>query len=214
MLDTQKRKDMLRQMILVRAFEEKLEELYQRKAMFGSTHSYRGQEAIAVGVCSALESTDAIASYHRGTGHLIAKGADLYTLLCECMGRADGYSKGRGGKMHMGDMSFGFLGNTGTVGGTVPTATGAALAAKVRGSSEVVISFFGEIESWKQKCPIKRLSEKLIQEGRLTAQEFQKMNDVVYAELDEVAKRAEAAPLPKKEVDLTSIYASAEVADG
>jgi pyruvate dehydrogenase E1 component alpha subunit len=326
MLDTRKRKDMLRQMILVRAFEEKLEELYQRKAMFGSTHSYRGQEAIAVGVCSALESTDAIASYHRGTGHLIAKGADLYTLLCECMGRADGYSKGRGGKMHMGDMGFGFLGNTGTVGGTVPTATGAALAAKVRGSSEVVISFFGdgaanqgvvheamnlagvwklpviyvcennqyamtvsleksvaikhlsdraaaygfegktidgndvetvydaaqaaaakarrgdgatflecityrwdghfggdpgtgyrakeEIESWKQKCPIKRLSEKLIQEGRLTAQEFQKMNDVVYAELDEVAKRAEAAPLPKKEVDLTSIYASAEVADG
>ena len=326
MLDTRKRKDMLRQMILVRAFEEKLEELYQRKAMFGSTHSYRGQEAIAVGVCSALESTDAIASYHRGTGHLIAKGADLYTLLCECMGRADGYSKGRGGKMHMGDMSFGFLGNTGTVGGTVPTATGAALAAKVRGSSEVVISFFGdgaanqgvvheamnlagvwklpviyvcennqyamtvsleksvaikhlsdraaaygfegktidgndvetvydaaqaaaakarrgggatflecityrwdghfggdpgtgyrakeEIESWKQKCPIKRLSEKLVQEVLLTAQEFQKMNDVVYAELDEVAKRAEAAPLPKKEVDLTSIYASAEVADG
>jgi len=326
MLDTAKRKEMLRQMVLVRAFEEKLEELYQRKAMFGSTHSYRGQEAIAVGVCSALESTDAIASYHRGTGHLIAKGADLYTLLCECMGRADGYSKGRGGKMHMGDMSFGFLGNTGTVGGTVPTATGAALAAKVRGSSEVVISFFGdgaanqgvvheamnlagvwklpviyvcennqyamtvsleksvaikhlsdraaaygfegktidgndvetvydaaqaaaakarrgggatflecityrwdghfggdpgtgyrakeEIESWKQKCPIKRLSEKLIQEGLLTAQEFQKMNDVVYAELDEVAKRAEAAPLPKKEVDLTSIYASAEVADG
>ncbi len=326
MLDTQKRKDMLRQMLLVRAFEEKLEELYQRKAMFGSTHSYRGQEAIAVGVCSALESTDAIASYHRGTGHLIAKGADLYTLLCECMGRADGYSKGRGGKMHMGDMGFGFLGNTGTVGGTVPTATGAALAAKVRGSSEVVISFFGdgaanqgvvheamnlagvwklpiiyvcennqyamtvsveksvaikhlseraaaygfegktidgndvetvydaaqaatakarrgggatflecityrwdghfggdpgtgyrskeEIESWKQKCPIKRLSEKLIQEGQLTAQEFQKMNDVVYAELDEVAKRAEAAPLPKKEVDLTSIYASVEAADG
>jgi len=326
MLDNAKQLAMLRQMILLRAFEEKLEELYQRKAMFGSTHSYRGQEAIAVGVCSALESTDAIASYHRGTGHLIAKGADLYTLLCECMGRADGYSKGRGGKMHMGDMSFGFLGNTGTVGGTVPTATGAALAAKVRGSSEVVISFFGdgaanqgvvheamnlagvwklpviyvcennqyamtvsleksvaikhlsdraaaygfegktidgndvetvydaaqaaaakarrgggatflecityrwdghfggdpgtgyrakeEIESWKQKCPIKRLSEKLIQEGLLTAQEFQKMNDVVYAELDEVAKRAEAAPLPKKEVDLTSIYASAEVADG
>ena len=144
MLDTQKRKEMLRQMIMVRAFEEKLEELYQRKAMFGSTHSYRGQEAIAVGVCSALESTDAIASYHRGTGHLIAKGADLYTLLCECMGRADGYSKGRGGNMHMGDMGFCFLGNTGTVGGTVPTATGAALAAKVRGSSEVVISFFGD----------------------------------------------------------------------
>lgn len=138
------RKEMLRQMILLRAFEEKLEELYQRQAMFGSTHSYRGQEAIAVGVCAALQHTDLIASYHRGTGHLIAKGADLYTLLCECMGRADGYSKGRGGKMHMGDMGFGFLGNTGTVGATVPTATGAALAARVRGSKEVVVSFFGD----------------------------------------------------------------------
>ena len=144
MLDTTKRKAMLRQMILVRAFEEKLEELYQRKAMFGSTHSYRGQEAIAVGVCSALQKTDLIASYHRGTGHIIAKGADLYTLLCECMGREEGYSKGRGGKMHMGDMAFGFIGNTGTVGGTVPTATGAALSAKIRGSNEVVASFFGD----------------------------------------------------------------------
>jgi TPP-dependent pyruvate/acetoin dehydrogenase alpha subunit len=326
MLDAGKRKRMLRQMVLVRAFEEKLEELYQRKAMFGSTHSYRGQEAIAVGVCSALQSADLIASYHRGTGHLIAKGADLYLLLCECMGRADGYSKGRGGKMHMGDMGFGFLGNTGTVGGTVPTATGAALAAKVRGSKEVVVSFFGdgganqgvvheamnlagvwklpviyvcennqyamtvsfeksvaikqlsaraagygfegktidgndveavyeatatavakgrsgggatflecityrwdghfggdpgtgyrskeEIEAWKQKCPIKRLRDKLIQERELTEQEFDKISAAVYAELDEVAKRAESAPLPKKEVDLSSIYATTEAAHG
>jgi len=326
MLDAARRKEMLRQMILVRAFEEKLDELYQRKAMFGSTHSYRGQEAIAVGVCSALKPADLIASYHRGTGHLIAKGADLYLLLCECMGRADGYSQGRGGKMHMGDMGFGFLGNTGTVGGTVPTATGAALAAKVRGSDEVVVSFFGdgaanqgvvhesmnlagvwklpviyvcennqyamtvsleksvairrlseraaaygfegktidgndveavyeaaraaaekgrkgggatllecityrwdghfggdpgtgyrskeEIEAWKQKCPIKRLKERLIQEGDLTEPEFDKMSAAVYAELDEVAKRAEAAPLPKKEVDLSSIYATTEAAHG
>jgi pyruvate dehydrogenase E1 component alpha subunit len=326
MLDTVQRKEMLRQMILVRAFEEKLDELYQRKAMFGSTHSYRGQEAIAVGVCSALQPMDLIASYHRGTGHLIAKGADLYLLLCECMGRADGYSKGRGGKMHMGDMGFGFLGNTGTVGGTVPTATGAALAAKIRGSQEVVASFFGdgaanqgvvheamnlagvwklpviyvcennqyamtvsfeksvaikqlsaraagygfegktidgndveavyeatvaaaakgrsgggatflecityrwdghfggdpgtgyrskdEIEAWKQKCPIKRLREKLIQAGNLTEQEFERMSAEVYAELNEIAKRAEAAPLPKKEIDLSSIYATTEAAHG
>jgi TPP-dependent pyruvate/acetoin dehydrogenase alpha subunit len=326
MLDQDTKKKWLRQMVLLRAFEEKLEELYQRKAMFGSTHSYRGQEAIAVGVCAALKATDLVASYHRGTGHLIAKGADLYTLLCECMGREDGYSKGRGGKMHMGDMSFGFIGNTGTVGGTVPTATGAALAAKIRGSSEVVVSFFGdgaanqgvvhesmnlagvwklpviyvcennqyamtvsfeksvaikhlsergaaygfegktvdgndvqavyeatqaaaakaregagatllecvtyrwdghfggdpgtayrskeEIESWKQKCPIKRLKEKLIQAGHLTAQEFETMVKDVYAELEKVARRAEAAPLPKKEVDLNSVYASNEVTHG
>ena len=326
MLDTAKRKAMLRQMVLLRAFEEKLEELYQRQAMYGSTHSYRGQEAIAVGVCSALEPKDMVASYHRGTGHLIAKGADLYALLCECMGREDGYSKGRGGKMHMGDLAFGFIGNTGTVGGTVPTATGAALSAMVRGSKEVVVSFFGdgaanqgvvheamnmaglwklpviyvcennqyamtvsferstavkqysvrgaaygfegktidgndveavyeataqaaakgrsgggatflecmtyrwdghfggdpgtayrtkeEIESWKQKCPIKRLKEKLIAEGNLTEAEFKKMSDEVYAELDEVAKRAEAAPLPAKKVELDAIYASAEVTHG
>jgi len=326
MLDSAKRQEMLRQMVLVRAFEEKLEDLYQRKAMFGSTHSYRGQEAIAVGVCSALQRLDLIASYHRGTGHLIAKGADLYTLLCECMGRADGYSKGRGGKMHMGDMGFGFIGNTGTVGGTVPTATGAALAARTRGTNEVVVSFFGdgaanqgvvheamnlagvwklpviyvcennqyamtvsleksvaikhlseraaaygfegktidgndveavydataaaaakaragggatflecityrwdghfggdpgtayrskeEIEAWKLKCPIKAFKEKLIQAGDLTEQGFDQISAAVYAELDEVASRAEAAPLPKKEVDLNSIYAAPEAADG
>jgi pyruvate dehydrogenase E1 component alpha subunit len=326
MLDTAKKKQMLRQMILLRAFEEKLEDLYQRKAMFGSTHSYRGQEAIAVGVCAALKTTDLIASYHRGTGHLIAKGADLYTLLCECTGKQDGYSKGRGGKMHMGDMGFGFIGNTGTVGGTVPTATGAALAAKIRGSNEVVVSFFGdgaanqgvvhesmnlagiwklpviyvcennqyamtvsfeksvaikhlsergaaygfegktvdgndveavyeatqaaaakarqgagatllecvtyrwdghfggdpgtayrskeEIESWKQKCPIKRLKEKLIQAGHLAEQGFEAMAKDVYAELDQVARRAEAAPLPKKEVDVNSVYARSEVTHG
>ena len=144
MLDTAKRKEVLRTMIKLRAFEEKLEELYQKREMYGSTHSYRGQEAVAVGVCSALEPKDLIASYHRGTGHIIAKGADLYRLMCECVGRLDGYSKGRGGKMHMGDLSFGFLGNTGTVGATVPFATGAALAAQIRGSKEVVVSFLGD----------------------------------------------------------------------
>jgi acetoin:2,6-dichlorophenolindophenol oxidoreductase subunit alpha len=71
-----------------------------------------------------------------------------------------------------------------------------------------------EIESWKQKCPIKRLKDKLIQEGNLTEQEFEKISAAVHAELDEVAKRAEAAPLPKKEVDLSSIYATTEVSDG
>ena len=144
MLNTAKRKEMLRMMIKVRAFEEKLNDLFQKKAMFGNPHSYRGQEAIAVGVCSALEKEDLIASYHRGTGHIVAKGADLYRLMCECLGKLDGYSKGRGGKMHMGDLSFGFLGNTGTVGATVPFATGAALAAKVRGSREVAIGFMGD----------------------------------------------------------------------
>ena len=326
MLNGSKRKKMLEMMIKVRAFEEKLDELFQKKAMFGNTHSYRGQEAIAVGVCSALESKDLIASYHRGTGHLVAKGADLYRLMCECLGRQDGYSKGRGGKMHMADLSFGFIGNTGTVGATVPIATGSALAAKLRPSKEVVVSFLGEggmnqgvvheamnfaglwklpviyvcennlyamtvsfeksvaiehvaerakgygfegkvidgndvelvyeetckaaekgragggatflecltyrwdghfggdpgvgyrtkeeVEKWKQRCPIKKQREKLMGEGNLTSEEFEKMSAAVYTELDEIAAKVQASPLPAKEFDLGSVFAKSEVAHG
>ena len=326
MVDTNKLKKMLEMMIKIRAFEEKLEELYQKKAMFGSTHSYRGQEAIAAGVCSALESTDLFASYHRGTGHLVAKGADLYLLMCEVMGRADGYSKGRGGKMHMGDLSFGFIGNTGTVGATVPIATGSALAAMLRGTKGVVVSFLGdgamnqgvvheamnfaglwklpviyicennlyamtvsleksvaikhvadrakgygfegkvidgndvelvyeetrkaaekgrsgegatflecltyrwdghfggdpgtgyrpkeEIEEWKERCPIKRLKERLIGEGNLTSEEFDRISATVYAEIEQVALKAQTAPLPSKEVDPDSLFAKLEVTHG
>jgi len=319
MLDTAKKKQMLRTMLMVRAFEEKLNELYQKQVMFGSPHSYRGQEAIAAGVCAALEPRDLIASYHRGTGHLVAKGADLYKLLCECIGRADGYSKGRGGKMHMGDLSFGFLGNTGTVGATVPFATGAALASQVRGSGEVAVSFMGdgamnqgvvheamnmaglwklpviyivennlyamtvsleksvavkqlaeraaaygfdgkaidgndaelvceetrkaadkarrgggptllecltyrwdghfggdpgtayrkreEIEEWKRRDPIRRLKEKLIAANELTESEFERTSAAVYAELDEVAAKAIASPLPAREAEVDDVFA-------
>jgi acetoin:2,6-dichlorophenolindophenol oxidoreductase subunit alpha len=313
------RKEMLRTMIMVRAFEEKLNDLYQKKVMFGSPHSYRGQEAIAAGVCAALEPRDLIASYHRGTGHLVAKGADLYKLLCECIGRADGYSKGRGGKMHMGDLSFGFLGNTGTVGATVPFATGAALAAQIRGSGEVAVSFMGdgamnqgvvheamnmaglwklpviyivennlyamtvsleksvavkhlaeraagygfegkaidgndaelvyeetrqaadkarrgggpmllecltyrwdghfggdpgtgyrkreEIEEWKGRDPIRRLKEKMIAASELSEAEFEKMGSAVYADLEEVAAKAIASPLPAAEAEVDAVFA-------
>jgi pyruvate dehydrogenase E1 component alpha subunit len=250
----------------------------------------------------------------------------LYRLLCECLGKLDGYSKGRGGKMHMGDLSFGFLGNTGTVGATVPVATGAALAAKIRGSAEVAVSFMGdgamnqgvvheamnfaglwklpviyivennfyamtvsleksvavkhlaeraagygfagkvidgndvelvydetqnaaekarrgegatllecltyrwdghfggdpgtgyrareEIEKWKERCPIKRLKEKLINEGNLSQAEFEQLSASVYAELEEVSARAEAAPLPPKEVELDGVFAKVEADRG
>jgi pyruvate dehydrogenase E1 component alpha subunit len=246
--------------------------------------------------------------------------------MCEVMGRADGYSKGRGGKMHMGDLSFGFIGNTGTVGATVPIATGSALAARLRGSKEVVVSFMGdgamnqgvvheamnfaglwklpviyicennhyamtvsleksvaikhiadrakgygfegkvidgndvelvyeetrkaaekgrsgegatflecltyrwdghfggdpgtgyrpkeEIEKWKERCPIKRLKERLIGEGNLTSEEFDRISATVYAEIEQVALKAQTAPLPSKEVDPDSLFARLEVAHG
>jgi pyruvate dehydrogenase E1 component alpha subunit len=242
------------------------------------------------------------------------------------MGRQEGFSKGRGGKMHMGDMSFGFIGNTGTVGATAPIATGSALAAKLRGSKEVVVCFMGEgsmnqgvvheamnfaglwrlpvifvcennhyamtvsleksvavkhlaerakgygfegkvvdgndvelvyeetrkaaekgrggggatllecltyrwdghfggdpgtayrsreeVESWKERCPIKRLKDKLIGEGNLSPEEFEKITARVYEEMDKEAVRAQAAPLPAKEFDLNSVFAGSEVAHG
>jgi len=246
--------------------------------------------------------------------------------MCECLGRQDGYSKGRGGKMHMADLSFGFIGNTGTVGATVPIATGSALAAKLRPSKEVVVSFLGdggmnqgvvheamnfaglwklpviyvcennlyamtvsfeksvavehvavrakgygfegkvidgndvelvyeetckaaekgragggatflecltyrwdghfggdpgvgyrtkeEVEKWKQRCPIKKQREKLMGEGSLTSEEFEKMSAAVYTELDEIAAKVQASPLPAKEFDLGSVFAKSEVAHG
>jgi len=320
-LERSAREEMLWLMVKIRAFQEKLNELYQNKNMPGSPHSYRGQEAIAVGVCRALKSWDLVASYHRGTGHLIAKGADLYVLMCEILGRADGYSRGRGGEMHIGDLSFGFLGNTGTVGATVPVATGAALASQLRRSKEVVVSFFGdgavnqgvvheamnfaglwklpvvyvcennlyamtvsleksvaikyladrakaygfegkvidgndaelvfeeahravekarsgggptflecktyrwdghyggdpgfgyrtkdEVEEWKQRCPIKRLKERLLSDGEITQQKFDDMSKAVYAEVNAAAFRAQTASLPLKEADLNSVFAEA-----
>ena len=326
MLDPTKRTKMLEMMVKLRSFEEKLNDLYQQKAMFGSPHSYRGQEAIAVGVCSALEPGDQVSSYHRGTGHLVAKGADLYPLMCEALGRQDGYSKGRGGKMHMGDLSFGFIGTSGTVGATVPIATGAALAAKLKKSGGVTVSFFGdgamnqgvvheamnfaglwklpviyvcennlyamtvsleksvaiehvaerakgygfegktidgndvelvyeetckaaekgrsgggatflecltyrwdghfggdpgtayrakeELEEWKQRCPIKKLKEKLIAEGHLKTETFDGISTEVYAEIEAVAAKALAAGLPAEEFDVDSVFAPTEVGNG
>ncbi len=115
----------------------------------------------------------------------------------------------------MGDMAFGFLGNTATVGGaTFLECITYRWDGHFGGDPGTGYRSKEEIETWKQKCPIKRLKEKLIQEGNLTELEFEKRSSAVYAELDEVAKPAEAVPLPKKEVDLGSVYAVTEVADG
>lgn len=135
---------LLQAMQTIRVFEEQVEELFRRAIMPGRPHSYRGQEACAVGVCSVLEAHDLVLSYHRGDGHMIARGLDLYTILAELLGRRDGYSKGKGGPMHMADPEKGFLGTNTVVGASVPIAAGAALAAQMRKSGQVVVSFSGE----------------------------------------------------------------------
>ena len=143
-MDKEEHLEILKKMLEIRLFEERVNRLYQDGLMPGNQHSYRGEEAVAVGVCSSLENNDLIASYHRGNGHMIAKGLDIYRLFAEFLGKEDGYSRGRGGKMHIVATEKGFLGTNGIVGATVPIACGAAFAAQVRKSGQVVISFMGD----------------------------------------------------------------------
>ena len=115
----------------IRAFEEKTAELFKEGLVKGTAHSYIGEEAIASGVCAALNKGDFIASYHRGHGHCIAKGADLGRMMAELLGRKDGYCQGLGGSMHIADLDLNILGANGIVGAAMPLSTGAALAAKL-----------------------------------------------------------------------------------
>ena len=115
-----------RQMLKIRLFEEKTNELYTSAKMPGLAHLYIGEEAIAVGVCEALRQDDYITSTHRGHGHCLAKGAKLDMMFSELLGKVDGYCRGKGGSMHIADQDTGNLGANGIVGGSVGIATGAA----------------------------------------------------------------------------------------
>ncbi len=128
----------------IRRFEEHTAELFREGLVKGTAHSYIGQEAVAAGVCANLREDDYIASHHRGHGHCIAKGAATERMMAELMGRESGYCRGLGGSMHIADMDLNILGANGIVGAGMPLATGAALAAKLRGSGQVAVSFFGD----------------------------------------------------------------------
>ncbi|MFN8532556.1 MAG: thiamine pyrophosphate-dependent dehydrogenase E1 component subunit alpha [Dehalococcoidia bacterium] len=133
-----------RLMLTIRRFEERALDLYRAGEMRGSTHPYIGMEAVAVGVCLALEPDDYISSTHRGHGHTIAKGGDIRRMMAELLGRATGYSGGKGGSMHIADLDRKMLGANGIVGGGMGLATGAALTAKLQGSGAVSVCFFGD----------------------------------------------------------------------
>ena len=135
---------MYRQMVRIRAFEDNANELYLSAKMPGLTHMYSGQEAVAVGICEALRTTDKITSTHRGHGHCVAKGAEFKQMFCELLGREEGYCRGKGGSMHIADQSNGNLGANAIVGGSMGIATGAALSARQRGSDDVAVCFFGD----------------------------------------------------------------------
>src|ERR671937_165764 len=137
-------REALRLMFLIRHFDERALALYRAGEMRGTTHPYIGMEAVGVGVMLALRPDDYVTSTHRGHGHTIAKGGDPKKMMAELLGRATGYSGGKGGSMHIADMGKHMLGANGIVGGGMGLATGAALTAKLQNTGAVAICFFGD----------------------------------------------------------------------
>ena len=136
--------DAYRRMATIRAFEERVNELYRSAQMPGLAHLYVGEEAVAVGICKALRKDDYITSTHRGHGHCLAKGAAVDRMFAELLGKEAGYCRGKGGSMHIADHENGNLGANAIVAGSTGIATGAAMSAKMRGTDQVAVCFFGE----------------------------------------------------------------------
>lgn len=143
-MDTEVGTRLFTTMVTIRKFEETAANLITSGKIWGFLHASIGQEAVAAGVCDVLTDDDYIASTHRGHGHCIAKGGDLYRMMAELHGAADGYCKGRSGSMHIADPERGILGANGIVGAGMPIAVGSAYSAQVRGSGQVTAVFFGE----------------------------------------------------------------------
>lgn len=136
--------EMQRKMWLIRFFEEKAEQLYAMGKVHGTIHLSIGQEASAVGAVAALRTSDYMLSTHRGHGHCIAKGADVRRMMAELRGKVTGYCRGRGGSMHIADVSSGNLGANGIVAGGVPIAVGVGLSIKMQKMEKVILCFFGD----------------------------------------------------------------------
>jgi pyruvate dehydrogenase E1 component alpha subunit len=143
-LDEVKKREMLRQMYSIRAFEEMAEQLYAMGKIHGTMHLSIGMEASAVGAIAALRPDDLILSTHRGHGHCIAKGADLNRMMAEFIGKETGYCRGRGGSMHIADVEGGNLGANGVVAGGVPIAVGVGLSLKMQERDQIILCFFGD----------------------------------------------------------------------
>jgi pyruvate dehydrogenase E1 component alpha subunit len=136
--------ELFREMLLIRRFEEKVEERFRAGELPGFLHVAIGQEAVASGVCAALEPDDVIASTHRAHGHTIAKGTHVNAVMAELYGKQEGCSKGYGGSMHLYDLEKGNLGANAVVGGGLPAIVGAALAFQFRKQPRVAVAFFGD----------------------------------------------------------------------
>lgn len=136
--------NMLRDMILIRVVEEKVQSLYMKGLIHGTTHLCQGHEAICVGAAKALHPQDYTSMTYRSHGHAIARGMDITAIFAELMGRATGINKGKGGSMHLSDFRLGLIGSFAIVGGGIPVAVGAAMSSKLLGNNRVSMNFFGD----------------------------------------------------------------------
>jgi TPP-dependent pyruvate/acetoin dehydrogenase alpha subunit len=141
-LDAATARELYRRMLLIRGFEDRVQSLFLRGEVYGTTHLYSGQEAVAVGFASVLREGDRIACTYRGHGHLLAMGSDPEAVMAELLGRETGLNGGRSGSMNMVDPEHGVLGCYGIVGGSIAAATGAALS--LRGSGSIAVAYFGD----------------------------------------------------------------------
>jgi acetoin:2,6-dichlorophenolindophenol oxidoreductase subunit alpha len=206
---------MAEQMLRIRAFENAANQLYLSAKMPGLTHLYIGEEAVAVGVCSALRKDDTITSTHRGHCHCIAKGANTRLMLCELLGKEEGYCRGKGGSMHIADHANGNLGANAIVGGSAGIATGSGFSAKALGTDRVSVCFFGEgalgqglVYEVMNMASLWKLPVIYVCENNL----YNEYTNYAEVTAGSIPARAEAFGIPAEEVDgqdVVAVYESA-----
>ncbi len=216
-LSQEKLLELYRKMVTIRVFEENTAELFAKGEIPGFVHLYVGEEATAVGVIAHLKDHDYIASTHRGHGHLIARGGDVKQMYAELFGRKTGYCKGKGGSMHIADLSLGFLGANGIVGAGLPLIAGAAFACKYRGDDGVAVCFFGDGASNRgtfhealNMASIWKLPAIFVCENNMYAIS---LSQELHQNIDDVADRAAAYGLPGISVDGNDLFAVYEAAE-
>jgi TPP-dependent pyruvate/acetoin dehydrogenase alpha subunit len=207
--------ELYERMALIRRFEEAVQTLFQQGEVHGTTHLYSGQEAGAVGVCSALRDGDRVAGTYRGHGHALALGVDPQALLDELLGRETGVCRGRAGSMNVVDLSHGLVGCFGIVGGSIAATTGVALAFQRRGLDNVAVAFFGEgttNQAYFAEClnfaQVLRLPAVFVCENN-RYMEFTPIEDVTAGE---IRPRAEVLGLWSRTVDGMDVWAVRDAA--
>ena len=203
-------------MLLIRRFEDEMQRQFLRGEIHGTIHLYTGQEAVSVGVCSALEPTDYVAATYRGHGAALACGTTPESLAAELMGRATGVCGGRAGSMNIVDLEHGLIGCFGIVGGSIAAALGAALGASRGDGSRVAVAFFGDgaaNQAYFHEClnfaRVARLPAVFVCENNLYG-EFTPMANVTAGA--DIAARAAALDIPAAKVDGNDVDAVADAA--